>query len=180
MRRLEHRRHSRRDPGALHLNASGRTLARAVGAELPRFDRVLTSPKPRAVETAEEMGRTVDAHLTALGEMPEEIGRAVDSLEARTFAEYLDLVHRNQEVATYATRQSALWQRELERVPEGGDLLLISHGGLIELGAVSALGERVRTWGPPLGYVEGVRLSWDGRRWSSGEVLRVRAQRTRD
>ncbi|MGA8303772.1 MAG: histidine phosphatase family protein [Thermoplasmata archaeon] len=175
MRTLEHRRHSRRDPGALRLNARGRVLARGVGAELPRFDRVVTSPKPRAVETAEAMGRTVDTRLAALGEMPEEIGRAVDAFGARTFADYLALVERNEEVAGYAADQSALWRAELERVPDGGNLLLISHGGLIKLGAVSALGETARNWGPPLGYVEGVRLTAVDRQWSAGQVIRVRA-----
>lgn len=174
MRTLEHRRHSRRDPGGIHLNSAGRALARSVGGELPAFDRVVTSPRPRAVETAVAMGRTVDARIEALGEMGDEIGARVDESDPRTFADFLDLVGRSERVSAYAAGQVALWRNELARVREGGRVLMISHGGMIELGAAFALGDGVRAWGPTLGYVEGVRLTRDGERWTSGEVLRVR------
>jgi hypothetical protein len=52
---------------------------------------------------------------------------------------------------------------------------MISHAGVIEFGAAAALPGLARTWGAPLGYLEGVRLTWDGHRWADGEILRVPA-----
>jgi broad specificity phosphatase PhoE len=173
MRTLEHRRHSRRDPVSIHLSDEGRALARAVGATLPPFDRVVTSPKPRAIETAEALGGRWDGTVDGLGQMPDDVGVSGDVLHLRSFAEYVAMIHRSEEMATYAAGQAQLWRTELERVPEGGALLLISHGGVIEFGAASALPTTARRWGPPLGYLEGVRLQWDGQRWVSGEVVRV-------
>ena len=173
MRTLEHRRHSRRDPVSIHLSDQGRALARTVGATLPHFDRVVTSPKPRAIETAEALGCRSAATLDGLGQMPDEVGVSLDVLRLRSFAEYVAVIRQSEEMAAYAAGQAELWRTELERVPEGGTLLLVSHGGVIEFGAASALPREVPSWGPPLGYLEGVRLRWDGQRWVSGEVVRV-------
>jgi len=56
LRSIDHRRHSLRDPGGVHLNETGRALARRVGAESGPFERVVTSPLPRAMETAHPVG----------------------------------------------------------------------------------------------------------------------------
>jgi broad specificity phosphatase PhoE len=133
----------------------------------------VTSPKPRAIETAEAMGRTVDTTLAALSEMPDDAGVPMDLLRPRTFFDYAETVHRSPVAATYAAGQAELWRTELERVPDGKALLMISHAGVIELGAVAALPRVAPSWGSALGYMEGVRLHWDGRGWASGEVLRV-------
>jgi broad specificity phosphatase PhoE len=174
MRTLEHRRHSRRDPGAPQLNAAGLALARSVAVGLPRFDRVVTSPRPRAVETAEAMGLRVDATVPELVESLDDVGFSFASVHPATFADSVRAVERSAAVQEFATRQLVIWRTELERVPEGGGLLMISHGGLIELGAGLAVPGVARHWGPPLSYLEGVRLTWDGNRWVSGEILRVR------
>lgn len=176
MRTLEHRRHSRRDPGGVHLNAAGLALARSVAPGLPRFDRVVTSPLPRAVETAEAMGLAVDAMLAPLAEMTDEVGALLASAPGLgpTFDRIAGYLGRSHAIREFADQQLALWRAELDRVPEGGGLLMISHGGLIELGAAAALPEVVRGWGAGFGYLEGVRMTWDGRRWNSAEVLRVR------
>ena len=173
MRTLEHRRHSRRDPAGIHLNAAGIALARRVARDLPAFSRVLTSPKPRAVETAEAMGLSVDGRLPALGEMPDDVGPAVDEMGPTGFASYVEFVERSEAMRAYAEGQADAWRRELERVPEGGAMLLISHGGIIEFGAAAAVPGLARGWGPPLGYLEGIRLDWDGARWTGGEIVRV-------
>ena len=173
MRTLEHRRHSRRDPTGVHLNPAGRALARSIGAGLATFNRVVTSPKPRAIETAEAMGRTVDATLAALAEMPDDVGVPMESVRPRTFSDYAGMVRLSATAAAYASSQAELWRIELERVPDGGTLLMVSHGGMIELGAVAAVPRIAPSWGAALGYMEGVRLRWDGRRWISGDVLRV-------
>ena len=149
-------------------------LARRVARTIGRFDRVVTSPKPRAVETAEALGFTVDATLAELAEMPDDAGLAVDTLGPHTFADYVRGVSRSRAMAGYARRQAELMRRELERLPENGRLLLISHGGVIEFGAAAARPREARTWGDSLGHLEGVRLSFDRGAWVRGEVLRVK------
>jgi broad specificity phosphatase PhoE len=173
MRFLEHRRHSQRDPAGPHLNAAGLALARRVAPTLGPFDRVVTSPKPRAVETAVAMGFEVAAELEELGAMPAELQTLVEALHLRTFADYATLVGRNPALAEYARSQEALWRHELESMPEGSRLLIVSHGGVIESGAVIAAPGPVETWGPTLGYLEGVRLYLDRGRWVQAEVVRV-------
>lgn len=172
MKILEHRRHSRRDPGGSHLNREGIALAQRVGRDFAPFDRVVTSPKPRAIETAVAFGCAVDAVEEELGSLPDEIDRWLDG--AGSFAEYAVAGRRHPEVRRFMERQAELWATELERVPERGRLLLVSHGGLIELGTLGALPLPAAGFGPALGLVEGVRLYWDGR-FVGGEVLRVPA-----
>jgi broad specificity phosphatase PhoE len=138
-----------------------------------RFDRVVTSAKPRAVETAVEMGFTVDAEVFDLGRMPDDAGIPVEPELLRSFADYATLFERSATMVEYARGQEALWLGELKRVPEGGRLLLVSHGGVIESGAVAAVPKIAPTWGPVLGPLEGIRLYRDRGRWVRAEVLRV-------
>jgi len=173
MRLLEHRRHSQRDPTSPHLSAAGLALAQRVASTLGPFDRVVTSPKPRAVETAVAMGCTVAAEIEELGTMPAELQTLVEALHPRTFAEYAALVERNPAMARYARSQEGLWRGELEGLPDGGRLLIVSHGGVIESGAVIAAPLSAEGWGPVLGYLEGIRLYRDRGRWVRAEVVRV-------
>ena len=173
MRVVEHRRHSRRELDGPHLSRSGVALARSVAPTIGRFDRVVTSPKTRAVETAEALGFRVDATVAELAEMPDDAGLDLDRLGARSFADYVRGVERSRAMADYGRRQAELMRRELARVPEGGRLLLISHGGVIEFGAAAARPSEAEAWGPPVGFLEGVRLRLDRGRWVGGEVLRI-------
>lgn len=173
MRVLEHRRHSRRDPFGVHLNAEGIALARRVRREVGGFDRVVTSPKPRAVETAEALGFVHPLVVPALGEMPEEVVAVGEGSGPVTFADYVRAVREDPAARAYATGQLTLWGEVLGSVSEGGRVLMISHGGTIEFGASLALPDAARTWGASLGYLEGVRLERDKGRWTRGEVLRV-------
>ena len=173
MRVVEHRRHSRRDPANIHLSREGVALARRVARTLVRFDRVVTSPKPRAVETAQALGFPVDAVLPDLGVMPDDVGLPVDELNPRSFADYVRGVERSEAMAEYAARQALRMREELERLPEGGQLLMVSHGGVIEFGAAASRPQAALSFGPPAGHLEGVRLFLDRGKWVRGEVLRV-------
>jgi broad specificity phosphatase PhoE len=176
VRVLEHRRHSRRSPGGTHLNRAGVALARRVGSEIGPFDRVVTSPSPRAVETAVALGFAVDAELRSLLAVPSAVDERLSTNPPTSFAEYIEVVRLGGPTAEFARRQESLWRTELERVPDGGRLLAISHGGVIEFGVAAAVPEIALGWGPPLGLLEGVRLYWDGERWTGGELLRVAAE----
>ena len=174
MRVIEHRRHSRREPGDVHLSREGRALARRVAGTIGRFDRVVTSPKPRAVETAEALGFPVDATVPELAEMPDDVGLPDEPFGRRSFADYVRAVERSEAVAEYARRQAELMRKELAglRDPDGR-LLMVSHGGVIELGAAAARPVEARHWGEPLGLLEGVRLYLERGKWVRAEVLRV-------
>ncbi len=174
MRVLEHRRHSRRDSTDIHLSREGVELARRVALTLGRFDRVVASPKPRAVETVQALGLSLDALLPDLGVMPDDAGLAVDAPSPRSFEDYVRATQRSEATAGYAFRQASRMREELACLPEGGRLLLISHTGVIEFGAASARPQDALSWGPPAGYLEGVRLFLDRGEWVRGEVLRVR------
>jgi len=173
MRVIEHRRHSRRDPAGIHLNREGLELARRVAPTVGTFDRVVASPKPRAVETAQALGFTVDALLPELAMMPDDVGLPVDELHPRSFADYVRFVGRSEAMAEYAAGQAKLMREELERVPDGGRLLMVSHGGIIEFGAAAARPEDALRWGEPVSYLEGIRLTLSRGEWVRGEVLRT-------
>ena len=169
---LVHLRHSEREAGGVHVTSRGLRLAAELGGQLGRFDRVVTSPKPRAVETAEGMGLTVDATLPELGTLPGPVGRCLEREDPRSFGDYLGLIARVEEARAHALHLARLWVDELYRLPDGSRLLLVSHGGVIELGTAGALGRRVAGWGPTLGLLEGVELQREGSRWGAGRVLR--------
>jgi broad specificity phosphatase PhoE len=175
MRTLQHRRHSRRDPTGVHLNEAGQALARRVAPGLPRFARAVSSPRPRAVETAEALGYRVDATIPALAELPDDAGiESVEDLRRLGFPDYVRLIRERPAFRRFAAEQADLWQRELERVPDGAALLMVSHGSIIEAGALGAIPE-LGEGGGPLDYLEGVELTLDERRWTHGRVLRVAA-----
>ncbi|HYA55052.1 MAG TPA: phosphoglycerate mutase family protein [Thermoplasmata archaeon] len=173
MRVVEHRRHSRRDPGGVHLNVAGLELARRVAPTLGRFDRVITSPVQRAVDTAEALGFPPDSVVPELSPIPEAMDRLVESANPRSFADYVHLTLRRRRAAMFAEKLATLVREELTMVPDGGSLLVISHGGVVEFSAAGARPEDALSFGPTAGLLEGVRLFLEGREWVRGEVVRV-------
>ncbi len=172
MRELVHLRHGHRDPPSEHLSARGVAEARELGRRLGRFDRALASPRSRAQETAVELGRPPDRLLETLREVPDDVNDELDSARPHSFADFGAIVARRPTVRRFAVGQSVRWRTELHRVPDGGRLLVVSHAGVIELGAVAAV-PAASGWGPPLGYLEGVRLEFDGTTWVRGAPLRA-------
>ena len=173
MRVLEVRRHSLRDPYSGHLSAAGVELARATAPTLGSPGRVVTSEKVRAIETAEALGLRVDRTIRELGQVPDEVQAIVDEAHPTSFAGYVTLVERNRVVRDFAAVQVALWRTEIDPLAEGGRVLIVSHGGIIELGAASAAPDAARGWGLPLSVLEGVRLYWEVGRCRRAEVLRL-------
>ena len=169
MRTLYVRRHTmRRKPGQ-HLSQDGIDLARLVGAESGPFSLVVASPVPRAVETTIAMGFEVDETDESLGRIPS--GTA--SGWPCPFSRISEVVRAGGRAAKFATEIADLWRSIVERVPESAQALIVTHGGIVELGAVAAVPDYPHAaWGDAIGYCEGVRLTFDGR--STGcEVLRV-------
>jgi len=172
MRTIEHRRHTMRGKPGQHLTQAGVTLARRVGETIGPFDRVITSPAPRAFETAIAMGFAVDEQLDALAEM----GSAADA-EIRwpaSFGEIALAMRRGGAAAKFGKKLARLLRDIALALPDGGAALVISHGGIVEASAVACLPDADHAaWGDHCGYCEGVRLYFDGDRFVRGEILRV-------
>src|SRR5579859_6023740 len=164
MRSVELRRHSHRDPGAPHLSKLGRLLAERIGRSSGPFDRVVTSPVPRAVETAETMGLRIDARSPVFATLEPAAESALGPLS--TWADCALGVARYPPVA----RNGATLVEELERlvheIPDGGRALVVSHSVVVELGTVATVPSTPFVeWGPLAGYLEGARLTHDGERF---------------
>ena len=175
MRVIDYRRHAPRDPGAIHLNARGRAIALRIGAVSGPYARVVTSPVPRAVETAEAMGFPVTEQRAELATWGAGVEAALGPIVE--WADYDRSLRRSATVARFADLQRSVLLGIARSVPDGAKALVISHGGVLELGAVAALPEADhRAWGRTAGYCEGIQLTYDGLRFVTGEPLRVDAE----
>lgn len=177
MRVLEVRRHSLvRDHR--HLSQAGIDLARRVGAGLGPFGRVVTSQITRTLETAVALGFAVDEQLEALGRIEPAVWAEVGHHERWAwddpFVAFARLVRRGGATARLGRAQAALWESVVRGVPEGGQALIVSHGRIIEAGAVTCFPDADHAaWGPPFGKCEGVRLTYKGDRWTAITLLRL-------
>jgi broad specificity phosphatase PhoE len=168
---IEHRRHSWRHPDGKHLTQQGVDLARRVGETMGKFDLVLTSKLPRAYETAIAMGYAVDRKEELLSELVDLEPELDWELGCAEFARAVRLGNLTAKVSS----QYARFLREVagELSPEGR-ALLVSHGGMIEVGVVGLLPEYdYGAWGPACERCEGVRMQFDGDVCVSAEILRV-------
>jgi hypothetical protein len=132
---------------------------------------VITSELVRASETAIAMGFGVDRIEAALW---------VDDAAAREVNWTLGWAAFAQGVkhggAAYSAAQShaALVRSITAELPEGGSALVVSHGGVIELGTVGLLpGYNFSSWGPSCERCEGVRLYFDGTDCTRADLLRL-------
>ncbi len=172
LRVLEVRRHSERASSGGHLSQAGVVLARRLGAGMGPFDRVVTSALPRALETALAMGFAVGEQNPDLNmEMP---GAAAEVNWHEGYAAVAQAVRRGGAVASVAQVQAGIWRQVAQDLPQGGAALIVSHGGLIEAGAVGCLpGADHAAWGRACGYCKGLRLFFDGQQFILDEVLRT-------
>jgi phosphohistidine phosphatase SixA len=149
VRTLEVRRHARRDPRADRLSPEGRAqaedLGRATGA---RYDVVFVSPAQRAAETAAWFLRGAGEQLPDHAVIPGLGGRDPTGGSPEGMAAGLRAL--------------------LERIPEGGRGLAISHTPLVEHAALGLTGREVE----PLAELEGLLLTLGDDGALSIEVLR--------
>ena len=172
MRYLEVRRHTMRKQPGIHLSQEGVTLARRIGDTIGPFDRVVTSTLERAFETAIAMGFAVDEQVELLAQMGEGVDAEVDW--SAGFAAFAAAIARGGATARFAAELAALWREIVSALPDGGRALVISHGGIVEAGAIGCLpGADHASWGRGLDYCEGVRLGFDGEQFASVEILRL-------
>jgi broad specificity phosphatase PhoE len=172
MKILEIRRHSIRAKTGEHLNQQGVTLARLVGQNLGPFDRVVTSTKPRAFETAIAMGFAVDEQNELMSVYDDEV--SIEAPWPQPFATYAEAIGQGGAAAKYGKKLAAYYAELADYLAEGRAALVINHGGVLELGVVACLpGTDFGPWGGSANYCEGAKLYWDDGRFVKGEVLRV-------
>jgi len=94
--------------------------------------------------------------------------------EMRTLADWAEVLREREDARKFATEQLATWARIAMRVGETDRVLAISHGGIIELPALT-LAQRLRTplEGASFGYCEGVAITYAKGAPTKIEVLRI-------
>ncbi|MCX7754180.1 MAG: histidine phosphatase family protein [Anaerolineales bacterium] len=172
MKIIEIRRHSLRHRAAQDLSEEGISLARWIGKEMRRFDRVVASPLPRAVQTAEAMGFTVDEKVELLattGDLVE-----VECPWPASFSDYAAAYRRGGATFVFARNLAAFYTNLADSLPEDGAALVVTHGGVVELSAVGCLPAfDFSTMGDYIEYCEGIRLRWENGQFIDVQVLRV-------
>ena len=164
MATLEVRRHAERSDRGNEksaLSANGRAMAQGLAQARDAYALVVSSPLPRARETALLIAGRLDAADPAL--LPEMGGAIGDRLygEMRTLADWRRLLDERDEARHVADEQLAAWTRLASRVGDRERVLAVSHCGIIELPAL-VLAERLRAplAGAAFGYCEGVRVEY--------------------
>jgi broad specificity phosphatase PhoE len=187
MRTLDVRRHSltRKGKGrgfGSHLSQEGVRLARAIGEASGPFDLVVVSPEPRTLETAIAMGYAVDEIADGLGPADPDLFREVGHHDRwswpEPFAAFARLIDGGGDTARLSRIVADCFRETFRRLPEDGRALAISHGRVIECGAIAlARREEIATWGAPFQHGEGVRITERGESFDVA-ILRVDAARS--
>ena len=172
MRFLEVRRHTMRVKPGQHLSQEGVDLARRIGSLIGPFEFVITSSLHRAYETSIAMGFAVNDQLEELSQL----GHGVEAEVAwdAGFAAFANAYRMGGNTHHYADELADLWRMMAYPITEGGSALIVTHGGIVEAGAIACLPEADHAvWGPAISYCEGVRLHFDGDNFVNIDILRV-------
>src|SRR5437867_9873698 len=156
------------------LSPAGRAMAEALAKRKEQYALVLSSPLPRAKETAQLIaGRLAAVESGLLPEMGGVIGDRIFG-EMRTLADWGEVLREREDARKFATEQLAAWARVAMRVGENDRVLAISHGGIIELPAIT-LAQRLRSplEGASFGYCEGVVVTYREGAPMKIEIVRV-------
>jgi broad specificity phosphatase PhoE len=136
-------------------------MAESLAKRGTEFALVLSSPLPRAKETAQLIAGRLDA--VEPGFLPEMGGAIGDRIfgELRTLADWAEVLREREDARKFATEQLAAWARVAMRVGEKDRVLAVSHGGIIEMPALT-LAQRLRIplEGASFGYCEGVVVTY--------------------
>ena len=160
---LEIRRHAERmnvQDNQSALSAAGREMCERLAKDAPKYALVVSSPLPRAKETAERIAGRVDGVEPAL--LPDLGGAAARMFgEMKTLADWALLMRTDETARRFAEEQLPAWARIASRVGDKDRVLAVSHGGIVDLPAIviaDKLGAKLN--GPSFGYGEGVRVTY--------------------
>jgi len=172
---LEIRRHAERmnlQDNQSALSVAGRAMCERLAKDAPKYALVVSSPLPRAKETAERIAGRLDR--TDPGLLPDLGGAAARMFgEMRTLADWALLMRTDESAKHFAEEQLPTWARIASRVGDKDRVLAVSHGGIIELPAIT-LAQRLRAQldGASFGYCEGVVVTY-----AKGAPTRIEAVR---
>ena len=172
---IEIRRHAERHKPGDNLNAGGVARARNASARDRDFALVVTSPVPRALQTAIAMGHSVDEEDWIMASM----GGALNDFPWNvSFAAMQQAIRTNPVAAAWAASQTAQLRYWLARIQPGEAILVVNPGGIAEVGVLGLLGDDDAS---PLGRsfdtCEGARLEFDGDRVVGLRLLRFEGDR---
>ena len=160
---LEIRRHAERVNPADNqsaLSPAGRAMCERLAKDAPEYALVVSSPLPRAKETAERIAHRLDGVDPAL--LPDLGGAAARMFgEMRTLADWALLMRTDESARRFAEEQLPAWARIASRVGDRDRVLAVSHGGIVDLPAIviaARLGAKLD--GASFGYGEGVRVTY--------------------
>jgi broad specificity phosphatase PhoE len=173
---LDIRRHAQRqsrDDQQSALSTEGIAMCEKLAKTAPKYMLVVSSPLPRAKETAQRIAGRLDAVEPAL--LPDLGGQAAQLFgEMRTLADWARLAARDETARKFADEQLPAWARIASRVRDDERVLAVSHGGIVDLPAIvlmKKLGMPVDV--PSFGYGEGVRITYRNREAAALEILRT-------
>ena len=173
---LDIRRHAQRqslDDQQSALSTAGRAMCEALAKTAPKYALVVSSPLPRAKETAQRIAGRLDSADPAL--LPD-LGTYASSIfgEMRTLADWARLLRENAEGRAFAEQQLPAWSRIAARVGERDRVLAVSHGGIIDLPAILLMERlKVAIAGPSFGYGDGIRVTYAKGQPTTLEILRA-------
>ena len=174
---LEIRRHAERmnlRDNQSALSAAGRAMCERIAKDAPRYALVVSSPLPRAKETAERIAGRLDSVEPAL--LPDLGGAAARMFgEMKTLADWTLLMRTDESARRFAEEQLPAWARIAARVGDKDRVLAVSHGGILDLPAIvvaAKLGTKLS--GPSFDYGEGVRVTYAKGAPANIEELRLR------
>lgn len=160
---LDIRRHAERmnaQDNQSALSSAGRAMCEHLAKDALNYALVVSSPLPRAKETAERIAGRLDG--TDPGLLPDLGGAAARMFgEMRTLADWALLMRTDENAKRFAEEQLPTWARIASRVGEKGRILAVSHGGIVDLPAIviaARLGAILH--GASFGYGEGVRVTY--------------------
>ena len=172
MKIIEHRRHAMRNIPDPHLNQEGVVLAREVGEKSGNFHKVITSTRPRAFETAIAMGYAVDRTLTALSYIEDEVEKEI-SWNAG-FNAFSKAYSTDGAFSTWCNTLASIISKTIQLLPEDSNLLIISHGGIVEATAVAFFPDfDFSSWKQNISYCEGIKLYYENGKFTNIEFLTV-------
>ena len=173
---LDIRRHAQRIDLADNQSAlapAGQQMCARLAKAAPKYALVVSSPLPRAKETAERIAGRLDAVEPGL--LPD-LGSYASSLfgELKTLADWARLLKEHPDASKFAEEQLPTWSRIASRVGDRDRVLAVSHGGIIELPAILLMQRlKVKIDGPSFGYGDGIRVTYVKGEPAALEVLRA-------
>jgi broad specificity phosphatase PhoE len=173
---LDIRRHAQRqntDDQQSALSTAGREMCERLEKSAPKYALVVSSPLPRAKETAQRIAGRLDAVEPAL--LPD-LGSHASKLfgEMATLSDWARLLHDHPDSGKFADEQLPAWARIAARAGEKDRVLAVSHGGIIDLPAVRLMEQLgLAIVGASFGYCDGISVTYAKGKPTALQILRA-------